>query len=87
MDGMRCPTRYQPRSISLTMSPASRSPAAKTVFDMRISGTSEASTALKWPLGAPPKTAAVWRLFMKPVKIPRSMCVTRRAGVPSWSYA
>ena len=71
----------------MTMSPASRSPAAKTVFDMRISGTSEASTALKWPLGAPPKTAAVWRLFMKPVKIPRSMCVTRRAGVPSWSYA
>ena len=55
------------------MSPASRSPLEKTVFDIRISGTSAASVALKWPLGAPPKTAAVWRLFMKPRRTPRSM--------------
>ena len=50
---------------------------------MRTSGTSAGSTAFQWPFGAPPKTAAVWRLFMKPVKMPRSMWATRRPGVPS----
>ena len=39
---------------------------ANTVLDIRTSGTSAASVALKWPLGAPPNTAAVCRLFMKP---------------------
>ena len=61
-------------------------PAPNTVFDMRIKGTSAASVAFQWPFGAPPKIAAVWRLFMKPWKTPRSMWTTRRAGVPSWSY-
>ena len=48
-----------------------------------INGTSEASVAFQWPLGSPPKIAAVCRLFIKPRKIPRSMWTTRRAGVPS----
>ena len=65
------------------MSSGSRSPAPNTVLDMRMSGTRGAPVALKWPLGGPPKIAAVWRLFMKPVKMPRSMWTTRRAGVPS----
>ena len=55
------------------MSAGSRSPAANTVFDIRMSGTSGASVAFQWPLGSPPKIAAVWRLFMKPRKTPRSM--------------
>src|SRR5687768_17621305 len=54
-----------------------------TLFRSRIRGTSDASVAVKCPLGAPPKTAAVCRLFMKPWKTPRSMWTTRRAGVRS----
>ena len=69
------------------MSCGSLAPAAKTVVDIRTSGTSDASVAFQCPFGVPPKRAAVWRLFMKPVKIPDSMWFTRRAGVPSWSYA
>ena len=65
------------------MSSGARAPASKTVFDMRISGTSEASVAFQWPLGSPPKIAAVCRLFMKPRKMPLSMWTTRRPGVPS----
>src|SRR6266550_118614 len=63
------------------MSSEARVPASKTVFDIRINGTSEASVAFQCPFGSPPKRAAVCRLFMKPRKMPRSMCTTRRAGV------
>ena len=69
------------------MSAGSRSPPPKTVVDIRISGISGASVAFQCPLGSPPKMAAVWRLFMKPRKMPLSMWVTRLAGVPSWSYS
>ena len=65
------------------MAAGSRSPPSNTVLDMRMSGMSGASVAFQWPLGSPPKIAAVWRLFMKPLKMPRSMWATRRAGVPS----
>ena len=60
-------------------------PAPNTVLDIRMSGTIAASVALYDPLGSAPRIAAVWRLFIKPAKMPLSMCTALRAGVPSWS--